>query len=566
MNCIIKKALAGVLTVIILLSMAPLSGFKDLKLPELFGVEAAAASIDDLFFISIENGKAYEVSACNKNATGDLIIPSEYNGKPVKSIGFQAFFECSELTGITIGNGITSIGEYAFTYCTGLTSVTIPDSVTDISSGAFSGCETLINITIPNSVTSINEETFRDCVGLTSITIPNSVKSIGYEAFGGCSGLTSITIPNSVTSIDGWAFNGCSGLMSVTISNSVACLNEYVFSGCTGLTSITIPKSITAIGRSAFNGCSHLANLTIPNSVTSIDDSAFFGCAGLTSIVIPSSVTHIGSLVFYDCIELKNITIPYSVTYIGDSAFYGCHDDFTIYCYANSEAQRYAISEMINYVILASHTHTPGAAATCTAAQTCTGCGQTINPALGHNYSTEWTVDKAATTTEAGSKSHHCTRCDEKKDITVIPKLDAALSLKTGTDFTTDDAGYMQGQVKTITAAEIKGKIANSSASVTVTDKNGKALADNAPVGTGAKINLLDGTGKIIDTLTVVISGDANGDGAVTTDDARDILRAAVGIADLSGAYAKAAKVTTEKAEITTDDARKILRRAVGLE
>ena len=43
--------------------------------------------------------------------------------------------------------------------------------------------------------------------------------------------------------------------------------------------------------------------------------------------------------------------------------------------------------------------------------------------ALGHEYSTVWTIDKPATTTEPGSKSHHCVRCDAKKDITEIPKL-----------------------------------------------------------------------------------------------------------------------------------------------
>lgn len=47
---------------------------------------------------------------------------------------------------------------------------------------------------------------------------------------------------------------------------------------------------------------------------------------------------------------------------------------------------------------------------------------QAIN-ALGHNYSSDWTIDKKATCTESGSKSHHCTRCDSKTDVTVIPKL-----------------------------------------------------------------------------------------------------------------------------------------------
>lgn len=43
--------------------------------------------------------------------------------------------------------------------------------------------------------------------------------------------------------------------------------------------------------------------------------------------------------------------------------------------------------------------------------------------ALGHDYSKDWTIDKKATCTESGSKSHHCTRCDSKTDATVIPKL-----------------------------------------------------------------------------------------------------------------------------------------------
>ncbi|MDE5856454.1 MAG: hypothetical protein K2H06_05350, partial [Anaeroplasmataceae bacterium] len=38
-----------------------------------------------------------------------------------------------------------------------------------------------------------------------------------------------------------------------------------------------------------------------------------------------------------------------------------------------------------------------------------------------HNYSAEWTIDKEATCTEAGSKSHHCLGCDEKSDVTSIP-------------------------------------------------------------------------------------------------------------------------------------------------
>ena len=43
--------------------------------------------------------------------------------------------------------------------------------------------------------------------------------------------------------------------------------------------------------------------------------------------------------------------------------------------------------------------------------------------ATGHKYSTEWTIDVAPTDTTPGSKSHHCTVCDAKTDVTEIPAI-----------------------------------------------------------------------------------------------------------------------------------------------
>lgn len=55
---------------------------------------------------------------------------------------------------------------------------------------------------------------------------------------------------------------------------------------------------------------------------------------------------------------------------------------------------------------------------------TCSICQTTkteVVKTLGHDYSTDWTIDKTATCTNEGSKSHHCFRCDSKKDVIVIP-------------------------------------------------------------------------------------------------------------------------------------------------
>lgn len=162
--------------------------------------------INELEFTLNDNEKSYSVTGIGTVTEQHVVIPSNYQGKPVTNIGEYAFSDCYALTSIVIPDSVTSIGEYAFSYCQALTNIVIPDSVTSIGKSAFSYCQALTSIVIPGSVTSIGESTFYNCAGLTSVVISDGVTSIGEHAFSYCYALTSIVIPSSMTSINVWAF------------------------------------------------------------------------------------------------------------------------------------------------------------------------------------------------------------------------------------------------------------------------------------------------------------------------------------------------------------------------
>ena len=78
----------------------------------------------------------------------------------------------------------TSIGDSAFYGCTGLEELVIGNRVDSIGSYAFYGCSSLASIILPDSVTSIGTGAFRGCTDVSSIRIGPDVSSIGYRAFG----------------------------------------------------------------------------------------------------------------------------------------------------------------------------------------------------------------------------------------------------------------------------------------------------------------------------------------------------------------------------------------------
>ena len=95
-----------------------------------------AASVEDLKF----DAATGEITDCNTDAAGVLVIPEKIDGVKVTSIGNVAFKDCIGLTSVKIPDSVTTIADYAFEGCSGLTSVNIPDSGVSINRFAFEGC------------------------------------------------------------------------------------------------------------------------------------------------------------------------------------------------------------------------------------------------------------------------------------------------------------------------------------------------------------------------------------------------------------------------------------------
>ena len=322
---------------------------------------------DDYYANPLRNGANLYL---NNELVTDLVIPSD-----ITEIKPYAFYDCSSLISVTIGDGVTIIGEDAFYRCSSLTSVYITDLsawckidfddyyANPLRNGAnlYLNNELVTDLVIPSDTTEIKAYAFEYCSSLTSVTIPDSVTAIGYEAFYNCSSLTSVyisdlsawcrinfgsydenplyyaknlylnnelvtdlVIPSDVTEINNYAFNNCSSLTSVAIPDSVTTIGSGAFSGCRSLTSVTIPDSVTTIGDGAFIDCSSLTSITIPDSVTTIGVDAFDGCTGelVVNCNIPDAYYDYRS-VFYGS-KFTSVTIGDSVTTIGWHAFSGC--------------------------------------------------------------------------------------------------------------------------------------------------------------------------------------------------------------------------------------------------
>ena len=157
----------------------------------------------------------------------------------------------------------------------------------------------ITDLTIPEGLMAIGNYSFANCCNLESVEIHKNIESIGCESFASCNGLTEVNMGNGLTVIGERSFYSCDNLTNVVFSKSLTTIKEYAFYGCKSLQIIDFPASLTKIDKNAFANCTNLVEVKLPVGLTRIEDNTFSGCKNLKLLKIGENIEFIGADNFY---------------------------------------------------------------------------------------------------------------------------------------------------------------------------------------------------------------------------------------------------------------------------
>lgn len=279
--------------------------------------------------------------------SGIISIPEsvEYKGRifTVVNIG-RSSFENSFIESITIPGSIRTIGYNAFQSCKNLTEVKLSEGLLKIDD-SFQECSSLTEISIPNTVRSISEYAFWD-TGLKRLIIKdgNLELGLGAHASGSMHGWSPFEFTNLEyvyigRTLDFWngkygPFNN-TNIREAIIGPMVESLPDYCFANL-NIKHISIPACVKKIGRSCFRN-DNIIDLYIEDSDKALYWSLYSELPNLEKLYYGRNLNiEQSNTAFDECTYLHTLTIGDNVTNFDGVGFAG--DLQTIYNYGKIPA------------------------------------------------------------------------------------------------------------------------------------------------------------------------------------------------------------------------------------
>ncbi len=170
-----------------------------------------------------------------------VIIPGEYKGKKVTSIGPYAFIEVKDAR---VDGQNVKVTEKAND---SIREIILPDSIMEICYCAFMECHELKTIHLPDSIQYIGPSAFYNCIKLGTITLPQMLRMILRGCFRNCISLQKVTMFH-VNEIEFSAFEGCEKLEQVEFGEECYWLGKRAFENCKISEDMRIPDTVVMNG------------------------------------------------------------------------------------------------------------------------------------------------------------------------------------------------------------------------------------------------------------------------------------------------------------------------------
>lgn len=376
-------------------------------------------------------------------------------------------------------------------------------------------------------VVAIEQGSFYGDTAINSIVIPDSVTSIGDNVLFNCPNLKSVTIGKGITSIPENTIYSCEALESITVTpgnpkyhSEGNCLIETATKRLVrGTLNSEIPEdgSVTTIGKNAFWKLG-IEGMIIPENITTVEERAFGWCEKLLFLMVKNNT----GITFYQhaFTNCNSLEVVFFVGTIEDTA------NITVYQGNSIFLDAYWYLEACP-VYGTHYIEDP-------CDETCVECGALVIP--NHIYDDENDII--------------CNGCGCNKNIPYIVTSDT----------------YFVGSVSIrrivagTTAEEFLSKF--NEAEYCKVFKGNTEVDSKAAIGTGMKVKITDG--KVLKAdYTVIVTGDTNGDGAISVTDMISIKSHILGKSTLSDEYATAADTSGDR-EISITDFIQIKAKILG--
>ena len=276
----------------------------------------------------------------------------------LEKLGLYTFGEANALTSVSFGANATATGTYTFAN-TKVANVSLADTQTVIGEGVFYNCTELTKITLSNQIEAVEAWAFFGARKLATVDNLQLVPQIGAYAFYNTA-LTELNLAEA-TDIGYGAFaaepmrpdeNFKAKYTSISIPKAVTVGAYAFYNGA--MTMVDIPESVTEIGYGAFASANNLVGFKVNNNAKfTVKDANENGYGVLYRYIDKNAETY--ELVCYPAgreqtanedgkkiyevaegtlyvkagafLELNNgaldgVVLPYSVNAIGDDAFF----------------------------------------------------------------------------------------------------------------------------------------------------------------------------------------------------------------------------------------------------